>query len=253
MHLARRMAGREIERGEIVVVGLDVRPFGDGEAEIGEDGGDLVDDLADRMDAAGLQRLGAHRQGDVDRFRRQATDEVLLLENGAAGGERLADPVLEAVQRRPHDLALVRRHGAEALHQFGDAALLAKRGDALGLQRRLIGGFGNTRGNVALERDDIGFGCGHFGIRPGPSSGSRFQQKTGQRTSAARGAVGRRMKSADRTGKTPLKGRDRQAVRAPAALSTSVLNEAGSLTASSARTLRSISTPALPRPLINRP
>ena len=171
---------REIERGEIVVVGLDVRPFGDGEAEIGEDGGDLVDDLADRMDAAGLQRLGAHRQRDVDRLRREAADEVLLLENGAAGGERLADAVLQAVQRRPHDLALLRRHGAEALHQFGDAALLAERGDALGLQRRLVGGLGNARGNVALERDDIGFGCGHFGIRPDPCSGHAFNRKPGR-------------------------------------------------------------------------
>ena len=33
---------------------------------------------------------GAHRQGDVDRLRGEAADEVLLLEDGAAGGERLA-------------------------------------------------------------------------------------------------------------------------------------------------------------------
>ena len=174
MHLARRVAGREVEGGEIVVVGLDVRPLGDAEAEIGEDGGDLVDDLADRMDAAGLQRCATHRQGDVDRLRGQPVDEVLLLEDGAAGGERLADPVLEAVQRRSHDLALLRRHGAEALHQFGNAALLAQRGDALGFQRRFIGRFGNARGNVALERDDIGFTRGHFGIRPAHSIGPRF-------------------------------------------------------------------------------
>ncbi len=58
VHLAGGMALGEIERGEIVVVGLDVRPLGDDEAEIGEDGGDLVDDLADRMDAAGLERRG---------------------------------------------------------------------------------------------------------------------------------------------------------------------------------------------------
>ena len=52
MHLARRVAGGEVQRREIVVVGLDVRPFGDREAHIGEDGGDLVDHLPDRMDAA---------------------------------------------------------------------------------------------------------------------------------------------------------------------------------------------------------
>ena len=52
VHLARRMARREVQRGEIVVVGLDVRPFGDREAHVGEDRGDLVDHLADRVDAA---------------------------------------------------------------------------------------------------------------------------------------------------------------------------------------------------------
>jgi hypothetical protein len=63
VHLAGRMAVGKIERGEIVVVGLDIRTFGDGEAHVGEDRGDLVDDLADRVDAAALGRRRAHRQG----------------------------------------------------------------------------------------------------------------------------------------------------------------------------------------------
>ena len=87
VHLARRMADGEIERGEIVVVGLDVRPFGDREAEVGEDRGDLVDDLADRMDAAGLERRRAHRQRDVDALLGEAADELGVLEDRAAGGD----------------------------------------------------------------------------------------------------------------------------------------------------------------------
>ena len=50
--LPRRMLGRNVERGEIVEVGLDVGTLGDREAHIGEDLGDLVGHLADRMDAA---------------------------------------------------------------------------------------------------------------------------------------------------------------------------------------------------------
>ena len=76
VHLARRMAEREIERGEIVVVGLDVRPLGDGEAEIGEDRRDLVDHLADRVDAAGFERRGADRQGHVDPLGFEAAGEA---------------------------------------------------------------------------------------------------------------------------------------------------------------------------------
>ena len=64
--LARRVADREVQRGEVVVIGLDVRAFGDGEAHVGEDGRDLVRHLADRVDAAGGERVDAAGQGDVD-------------------------------------------------------------------------------------------------------------------------------------------------------------------------------------------
>ena len=42
---------REVQRGEVVEVGLDVGPFRHREAHVGEDGGELVHHLADRVDA----------------------------------------------------------------------------------------------------------------------------------------------------------------------------------------------------------
>ena len=48
--LARRVSGREVEPGEIVVVGLDVRPFGDGEAHVREDHHQLFPHTADGTD-----------------------------------------------------------------------------------------------------------------------------------------------------------------------------------------------------------
>ena len=52
VHLPRRMLGRDVERVEVVQVVLDVRALGDGEAHVAEDRDDLLDGLADRMDAA---------------------------------------------------------------------------------------------------------------------------------------------------------------------------------------------------------
>ena len=52
VHLPRRMLGRDVEGGEVVEVVLDVRPLGDAEAHLAEDGDDLVDGLADGMEAA---------------------------------------------------------------------------------------------------------------------------------------------------------------------------------------------------------
>ena len=56
MLLPGGVLGRDVELGEVEVVGLDVRPLGDGKAHVAEDLGDLVEHLADRMDAAVLQR-----------------------------------------------------------------------------------------------------------------------------------------------------------------------------------------------------
>ena len=54
--LPRGVLGRDVELGEVEVVGLDVGPLGDGEAHVGEDLGHLVEHLADGMDAPVLQR-----------------------------------------------------------------------------------------------------------------------------------------------------------------------------------------------------
>ncbi len=58
VHRARGMGLGHIERGEIVPVVLDLRPGGDREAEIGENLGQFVHHLADRVDrpARGLGR-----------------------------------------------------------------------------------------------------------------------------------------------------------------------------------------------------
>ena len=68
VHFARGMAGREVELGEVVVVAFDVGAFGDRETHVGEDRGDFVEHLADRMDAPGLDAGAAHRQRHVERL-----------------------------------------------------------------------------------------------------------------------------------------------------------------------------------------
>ena len=52
VHLPGRMALGEIQFCEVVVVGLDIGAFGDGESHIGEDRGEFVHHLAERMNPA---------------------------------------------------------------------------------------------------------------------------------------------------------------------------------------------------------
>ena len=66
--LPGRVLGRDIELGEVEIVGLDVGPLGDGEAHVAEDLGHLVPHLADGVDAPFLQRPEPHGQRDVGRL-----------------------------------------------------------------------------------------------------------------------------------------------------------------------------------------
>jgi hypothetical protein len=115
VHLAGRVTFGEVQRGEIVIVGLDIRTFGDRETHVGKDRSDFVDDLADRMDTAALGRRGTHRQRDVDGFAGQPLGNSRVLQVGLAGGNRGKNIGLQRVDRRTACLAFFRRHGAERL------------------------------------------------------------------------------------------------------------------------------------------
>ena len=85
------MLRRNVERGEIVEVGLDVRAFGDGEAHIGEDLGDLVGDLTHRVDTAFGKRAFAHREGDVGTLSREPRAHRSAAKRLTLGFQRVAD------------------------------------------------------------------------------------------------------------------------------------------------------------------
>ena len=158
MHLPRRMAFGEIQFGEVVVVGLDIRTFGDRKSHVGEDRGDLVQHLAQRMDAAGFGRRFAQRQRDVDGLGGKPRIERRRLQDVAARGERLRDLVLGEVDRRALRLAFVRRHLAERREQRGDRALLAERCDAHGFEGGFVAGGGDLGEDVRIRVGEVGHG-----------------------------------------------------------------------------------------------
>src|SRR5260370_25093433 len=122
------MLGRDVERGEMVELVLDVRAFRAGEAHLAEDGDDLVDGLAQRMDAA--LGLGAHRERHVDALPRELLAQRLVLEPARGVADRRLDVVLEQIER---GAALAPRLWIEAgqpLQQRRVAAPLAENSNA---------------------------------------------------------------------------------------------------------------------------
>src|SRR5204862_495408 len=61
LHVARRMIARDVERLEVVIVGLDLGPLGHREAEAGEDRDDLVVNARQRMERS-LRRPAAGKR-----------------------------------------------------------------------------------------------------------------------------------------------------------------------------------------------
>ena len=155
VHFARRMLVREVERGEVMEIVLDVRAFGDREAHLGEDGDDLVHDLQGRMHAAA--RTARAGQGEVDALVFQTLRQMRGLQRGLARLQRGGHRVAHGVDRRAGGLARLRRQGAEGLQKPGDAPGLAQSRHAHGVQRGQVRNGGDFGFDVVLQ---VGIG-GH--------------------------------------------------------------------------------------------
>ena len=179
MLLPRRMLGRNVERAEIVPVGLDVRPLGDRKTHVAEDRDHLLPDLGDR-DGRCPSPPGA--AGSVT-----STVSVLSRASSASSAKHVAarldvlrDRVAELVQRRAGGLALLRAHRAEPLQALGDRAFLAERRDAQRLERRARPSPRRWRRRFRLERSarsDMLASC-----FTGSIPDSLFRRMTGRRS-----------------------------------------------------------------------
>ena len=128
----------KVEPCEIVVVGLDVRPFGDRKAHIGEDHHQLFPDAADRVDAAFGGRVGPDGEGDVHAIGGELFGEGCGFERAFARFEGCGDLVLDGIDGGAEALARLGGHGAKLFHKLGDFALLTECGDAYGVKRGQI-------------------------------------------------------------------------------------------------------------------
>ena len=145
MHRARRMRLGNVERGEIVPVVLDLRTTRHGKTHVGEDFGQFVHNLADRVDrAAGKFRRG---EREIDRLGGKARFEYGAFERGLALCQRCGDSLTRGVDFRAFALPLVRRHAAQRFEQRAYPSLLAEGGDADRLHR-----IGRGRGGNGAER-----------------------------------------------------------------------------------------------------
>ena len=132
--VAGGVVGGGVEGVEAMILVLDFRAVGDGEAELAEGANDVLGDLRERMEFA--ERAAASGQGEIGRFLGQ---RGLEFEFGAAFGERGFEFDLGGVDEFAGGGLFLLRERAELFHQRGELAVGAEPG-ALGLFER--GGVG---------------------------------------------------------------------------------------------------------------
>ncbi len=120
LHVAGGMLRRHVERFEVVVVVLELRPVDDQEAEAREDRFDALAKNRQRMPMADSPNAAGQR--DVDAACRGARRRRGLEARGEARVEIFLQLVDELTEARP----VVGRHLSEALQQGGDEPALAR-------------------------------------------------------------------------------------------------------------------------------
>src|SRR6266849_865740 len=132
--LARRMAGRDVERLEVVPLGLDLRAELDLVAQRFEHRLDLALHLGEHVDVAATDRRAWKR--DVDRLRLGDVRQSRLIELVTLGRQRSLDDALGLVGRLAESSALLRRQLADVRQQAADAPVLAA--EVVDLDRRQL-------------------------------------------------------------------------------------------------------------------
>ena len=146
---ARRMMAGDVERIEVVPIGVDTGPFGHGKAHFGEDCCQLLGHLADGVD--GTVRAAPSGQRHVQPFTPQAFVQRGIGQATFLGGQCRVDLILQGIERGPGNLPFLRRHLAEFAHLQRDFALLSHRCEADILERGLIAGIGYPAQVFLLE------------------------------------------------------------------------------------------------------
>ena len=126
--LTRGMFRRNIQRGKIVEVFLDVRPLGDDKTHLAKDRDDLVNGLADRVDAAFDRER--HRQGDVGTLESESLFKRRSAQALGRRAESGGDPVLGHVQFGAGAPPRLRVERAELAHGQGQTAAASEPLDA---------------------------------------------------------------------------------------------------------------------------
>ena len=149
LRVARRVVLRNVERLEVVVVGLDLRAFGHREAHAEEDLLDLFEHLGQRVELAERRGPAGHRH--VELFERELLVEQGRLDRGGALLDERLDARTHLVGELPDLRALLGRELAHLLEDDGELPLLAEVFDPQVVERLEVAGLRQRIGRLLSD------------------------------------------------------------------------------------------------------
>ena len=240
LHRTRRMVLGAVQCSEVVPVGLDLRAVGHLEPHRLEDRFDALDRQRHRMQPTFAAPPA--RQRDVQRLGAQLRVEFGLRQRLAPFLQRRLDALLGAIDQRAARLLLVHRQAGQRLQQLGDAPRLAQEARLRVLQ---FGGRGRARELLLRTVHQL---VQFVHVR----RSTRKRAGRPEVTACPVGCVPQHDARCGRCGqRLNARGLERTQASWAFTLATMLPKAAGSLTASSASILRSISIAAFFMPAMN--
>ena len=182
----RRVVGRVVQRGEVVVVELDLGALGHREAQAQEHVLDLAPGLGDQVQAPGAGRRIAG-QRHVDGVAAQPVVQLRGLQRRRALGQQRLQRHLDLVAALAHRAALLGRQVLDRAQHGGQLGLAAQQAHAQLLQLGGRGGAGDGRLALGADLLQACGGVSHCGMtsrrgpgwRPWPRSAIRGRRAAG--------------------------------------------------------------------------
>lgn len=151
VNIERRMELGEVERGEIIIVGIDIRKLGNGKKNIRENRSDIVDKMRNRMDEKERWRDLKKRESKIKILKIKKRGKRRIEKLGNEIDKGIGEEVIKEIDGRKMNMEILRRNEEKSIKILRKSEFIEKRWKEKGINKMIIKWRGNVLENMELE------------------------------------------------------------------------------------------------------